>query len=37
VVAVDGLHLKVEAEPSKSDGSPTVLPPTVEGPHAAAS
>jgi membrane-bound serine protease (ClpP class) len=35
VVAVDGLHLKVEAEQSKSDGSPTTLPPTVEGRQAA--
>jgi len=37
VVAVDGLHLKVEAEHSKSDGSLTVLPPTVEGQQAASS
>jgi len=37
VVAVDGLHLKVEAEQNKSDGSPTVLPPTVEGRQAASS
>jgi membrane-bound serine protease (ClpP class) len=37
VVAVDGLHLKVEAEQSKSDGSLTVLPPTVEGRQAASS
>jgi membrane-bound serine protease (ClpP class) len=37
VLAVDGLHLKVEAEQSKSGGSPTVLPPTVEGRQAASS
>jgi membrane-bound serine protease (ClpP class) len=37
VVAVDGLHLKVEKEQSKSDGSLTVLPPTVEGRQAASS
>jgi len=37
VVAVDGLHLKVAAEQSKSDGSPTVLPPTPEGQQAASS
>jgi membrane-bound serine protease (ClpP class) len=37
VVAVDGLHLKVEAEQTKSDGSLTVLPPTVDGRQAASS
>ena len=37
VVAVDGLHLKVAAEQSKSDGAPTGLPPTVEGRQAASS
>jgi membrane-bound serine protease (ClpP class) len=37
VVAVDGLRLKVEAEQAKSNGSPTELPPTVEGRQAASS